>query len=169
MRLSESLLSELNEESKGTRRILERVPEDRLDWRPHPKSMTLGELATHLANVASWTSLAMRQESFDMEPPGETPPRQEALRSRQAILALFDRNLAAARDALSAASDEDLPRPWTLLKGGQALFTMPRLAVVRTFILNHSIHHRAQLGVYLRLLDAPVPGLYGPSADEMPA
>jgi uncharacterized damage-inducible protein DinB len=168
MRLSESLLSELSEESKGTRRTLERVPEERIDWRPHPKSMTLGELATHLANVASWTSLTVNQESFDMEPPGETPARQEPLRSRQAILALFDRTLAAARDALSAASDEDLLRPWTLLKGGQALFTMPRLAVVRTFILNHSIHHRAQLGVYLRLLDAPVPGLYGPSADEMP-
>jgi uncharacterized damage-inducible protein DinB len=169
MRLSESLLSELNEESKGTRRTLERVPEDRLDWRPHPRSMTLGELATHLANVASWTPVTVNRESFDMEPPGETPPRQDALESRRAILELFEGNLSEARAALSAASDEDLLRPWTLLKGGQTLLTMPRLAVLRTFILNHSIHHRAQLGVYLRLLDVAVPPIYGQSADEMPA
>jgi uncharacterized damage-inducible protein DinB len=167
--LSESLLAELDQESRGTRTTLERVPEDRLDWRPHAKSMTLGELATHLANVGSWTAVTVKQERFDMEPPGQTPPRQEPLGSRQAILALLDNNLAEARDALAAASDEDLLAPWTLMKGGQTLFTMPRVAVLRSFILNHAIHHRAQLGLYLRLLDVPVPGLYGPSADEMPS
>lgn len=166
MRLSESLLAELDQESKGTRRTLERLPEDRLEWRPHAKSMTLGGLATHLANVASWTAITVNEESFDLAPPGETPPRQEPRGSRQAILALFDKNLDEARDALSSATDEDLLKPWTLLKGGQTLFTMPRAAVLRSFVLNHAVHHRAQLGVYLRLLDVPVPGPYGPSADE---
>jgi uncharacterized damage-inducible protein DinB len=103
-----------------------------------------------------------------MEPPGQKPQRQEPLDSRKAILQLFEKNLAEAREALATASDEDLRQPWTLMTKGRTLFTMPRATVLRTFILNHTVHHRAQLGVYLRLLDVPVPGLYGPSADEMP-
>jgi uncharacterized damage-inducible protein DinB len=169
MGLGESLLAELNQESEGTRTTLERAPEDRLDWRPHAKSMTLGELATHLANVASWTAVTVKQDRFDMEPPGQTPPRQEPLGSTREILELFDKNLTEAREALATASDQDLLQPWTLLKGGEPLLTMPRVAVLRSFILNHAVHHRAQLGVYLRLLDVPVPSLYGRSADEMPA
>jgi uncharacterized damage-inducible protein DinB len=166
--ICEPLLAELNQESQGTRTTLERVPEERLDWRPHAKSMTLGELATHLANVGSWTALTVKQERYDMEPPGEAPRKKEPLRSRKAILERFEKNLAESREALEAASDEDLQKPWTLMMKGQTLFTMPKVAVLRTFVLNHTVHHRAQLGVYLRLLDVPVPPLYGPSADEAP-
>jgi len=166
--IAESLLAELDRESQGTRSTLERVPEDRLGWRPHEKSMTLGELATHLANVGSWMTLTVKRDRFDMEPPGEKPQRQGPLDSRKAILQLFDKNLAESREALAAASDEDLRQPWTLLMKGRTLFTLPKVDVLRTFVLNHAVHHRAQLGVYLRLLDVAVPGLYGPSADEMP-
>jgi uncharacterized damage-inducible protein DinB len=168
MGISDSFLAELNQESQGTRTTLERVPEDQLGWRPHAKSMTMGELATHLANVGSWTAITVKQDSFDMEPPGEAPKRQEPLTSRKAILELFEKNLAESREALAGASDEDLQKPWTLLMKGQRLLTMPKTAVLRSFILNHAVHHRAQLGVYLRLLDVPVPAIYGSSADEVP-
>ena len=153
MSLSKPLLMELEQEGKGTRTSLERIPEDRLDWRPHAKSMTLGELATHLANVGSWTEVTLKQDSFDIDKPR---PRQEALPTRAAVLEQFDKNLAETRAALSGVSDEDLLKPWSLMKGEQTVFTQPRVTV----------HHRAQLAVYLRMLDVPVPGLYGPSADE---
>ena len=166
MALVPSLLQELDQEMAGTRKTLERVPEDRLDWRPHPKSFTLGALATHLANVPSWMAPTLRQDSMDIAPVGQPPFKAELQTSRAGLLAAFDRNLEAGREALAAATDESLLAPWTLLAGGKAIFTMPRAACLRSFILNHNVHHRAQLGVYLRMLDVPVPGLYGPSADE---
>jgi uncharacterized damage-inducible protein DinB len=166
MSLGQSLLPEFDHETSGTRKTLERVPEDRLDWRPHPKSMTLGGLASHLANVPSWIAFTVSFPSLDLAPVGQPPLRQPEMTSRKALLEHFDRHVAEGRAALATASDEALLAPWTLLSGGKAYFTMPRIAVLRSFVMNHNVHHRAQLGVYLRLLDVAVPGLYGPSADE---
>jgi len=165
MGLGSLLLPEFDHEMAGTRKTLERVPEDRLAWRPHAKSMTLGALASHLANLPSWTVPTIKQSSLDLAP-GGVPMRQEERTSRQALLDHFDRHVAAGRAALVAASDETLQGPWSLLSNGKTYFTMPRIVVLRTFVMNHNVHHRAQLGVYLRQLDVPVPALYGPSADE---
>ena len=166
MGLSQALLPEFDQEMAGTRKTLERVPEDRLGWRPHPKSMTLGGLASHLANIPSWIAPTIQGDSFDLAPVGGEPLRQPEKTSRQALLDHFDRQISEGRALLLAASDDNLLAPWTLLGGGKPYFTMPRVAVLRSFVMNHNVHHRAQLGVYLRLLDVPVPGVYGPSADE---
>jgi uncharacterized damage-inducible protein DinB len=166
MSLSQSMLPEFDHEMAGTRKTLERVPEGKLGWRPHAKSMTLGGLASHVANVPSWIAYTVERESLDVAPVGQPPLRQAEMTSRQALLAHFDRHVTEGRAALAAASDETLLAPWTLLGGGKTYFTMPRVAVLRSFVMNHNVHHRAQLCVYLRLLDVAVPGLYGPSADE---
>ncbi len=166
MRLAATLLPEFDHEMANTRKCIERVPENKLDWKPHDKSMSLVELATHLANLLSWTTLMIEQDSFDMAPPGEDPPRVDPVDSLESALALFDKNVAAARAAIEGASDELLLAPWTLLMGGNEVFKMPRVAVFRSMIMNHMIHHRAQLGVYLRLNNVAVPAMYGPSADE---
>ena len=166
MSLSQALLPEFDHEMAGTRKTLERVPESQLGWRPHVKSMTLGGLASHLANLPSWIGYTVERDSLDLAPVGQPALRQQEKTSRQALLDHFDRHLTEGRTLLAAASDETLLAPWTLLGGGKPYFTMPRVAVLRSFVMNHNVHHRAQLGVYLRLLDVAVPGLYGPSADE---
>jgi uncharacterized damage-inducible protein DinB len=166
MTLREALLAEFDQEMANTRKSLERVPYDRAEWRPHPKSSTLGRLATHLAEIPAWASTALEQDSLDLSPPGSAPHQPAFIGSHREVLDLFDKNVAAARAALVAVSDESLGKPWSLLSGGKTIFTLPRLAVFRSFVLNHTIHHRGQLGVYLRLNDVPVPALYGPSADE---
>ncbi len=166
MSLSEMLLPEFEHEMASTRRTLERVPEDKFDWKPHEKSMPLGGLATHLANIPSWVGHTIEKDALDVAPPGEPPLRMQQATSRAEVLQQFDQNVAAARAALAGASDEELLKPWTLLSGGKTVLSMPRVAVLRGFVLNHNIHHRAQLGVYLRLNDVPVPAIYGPSADE---
>lgn len=166
MAITDALLPEFDYEMDRTRRTLERLPEDKLDWRPHPKSMTMGTLATHLAQIPGWTVETLTKESFDVAPEGSPPLSLVPLGSRQQILDLFDKNTAAARAVLVQAGDDHLRQVWTLLAGGKVVFSLPRVAVLRSFILNHSIHHRAQLGVYLRLNDIPVPSIYGPSADE---
>ena len=166
MGISQTLLPEFDHEMANTRKTLERVPEEKLDWRPHPKSMTLGGLASHLANIPSWAVHGLNLDELDVAPPGQPPLRMEEITSRAAALDIFDRNVTAARAALAGASDEHLLKPWSLLSGGRTVMTLPRVAVVRGFVLNHIIHHRAQLGVYLRLNDVPVPSIYGPSADE---
>jgi uncharacterized damage-inducible protein DinB len=165
MSLSASLLPEFDHETANLRRTLERVPDDKLSWKPHPKSMTLGGLATHLANMLTWVNHTLGASELDIAPGGK-PLKAAELRSRAEILAAFDANAAAARGALAGASDATLAGTWTLLAGGKALFTLPRTSCLRGFVMNHSIHHRGQLTVYLRLLDVPVPALYGPSADE---
>jgi uncharacterized damage-inducible protein DinB len=165
MGLSEALLPEFDHEMANTRKTLEKVPEDKLDWKPHAKSWSMRELATHLANLPSWTILTFNKDSIDMaEPSGQ--PKMEPTNSQKELLETFDKNVSDARDAIAGASDEHFLKPWTLLSGGESIFTMPRVAVLRSFVMNHSIHHRAQLGVYLRLNDVPVPAIYGPSADE---
>ena len=166
MPISESLLYEFDHEMANTRKMLERVPDDRLDWRPHAKSWNMVALATHVAFIPGWTVDTIEKDSLDFAPPGAPPYQNPVASSKADLLAKFDRNVAAARAALAGASDEHLAKPWTLLAGGHEIFTMPRTVVLRSFVLNHGIHHRAQLGLYLRLNDVPVPGMYGPSADE---
>jgi uncharacterized damage-inducible protein DinB len=166
MTISQALLPEFDHEMANTRKSLERIPDDKFNWSPHPKSPTLGWLASHLSSLPHWTSVAMENDSLDLAPPGAPPAREPEPRSRQEILARFDKNVADARAALVRASDTHLQSPWTLLKGGKTIMTLPRVAVVRSFVMNHMIHHRAQLGVYFRLNNIPVPALYGPSADE---
>jgi uncharacterized damage-inducible protein DinB len=166
MGLSESLLPEFDHEMASTRKTLERVPENKLGWKPHKKSMAMGNLAAHLAQIPSWGVETINTDSFDAAPPGAPPHQPPQAKSRKEILEMFDKNVAAARAAIAGASDAHLLKPWALLAGGKIVFTMPRIAVLRGFIMSHSIHHRAQLGVYLRLNDVPVPAIYGPSADE---
>lgn len=166
MSISKSLLPEFDYEMASTRKTLERVPEDKFDWAPHQKSMTMGALATHLANIPTWAVRAIERDSIDIAPVGEAPPRVETAKSKDEVLERFDRAVADAREAISGASDEQIMQPWSLLSGGKPVMTLPRVAVVRSFVMNHNIHHRAQLGVYLRLNDIAVPSIYGPSADE---
>jgi uncharacterized damage-inducible protein DinB len=165
MSISSALLPEFEHEMAGTRKTLKRIPEDRLDWSPHPKSTTMRRLATHLAELAGFAGIALKSECFDMRPEGLAMAARE-LPSRAAILELFDRNVAAGKAAIAATGDGDWMAQWTLLTDGQVVFRLPRIAVIRSSVLNHSIHHRAQLGLYLRLNGVAVPALYGPSADE---
>lgn len=166
MSISASLLPEFDREAAGTRKTLERLPEDKLEWQPHEKSMPMAGLATHIANMFHWGTLTLTRNDFDIQPSGSEPFREEPVKSRAELLEKFDTNTAAFRAALTAASDEALMANWSLLQGGNVLFTMPRLALLRGMIFNHIIHHRAQLCVYYRMNDIPVPALYGPSADE---
>ena len=166
--LSEFLLEEFEPEIGACRRTLERVPEDRLGWRPHPKSAEMGWLAGHLANVPSWAGMTIRTESLDIAPDGEEAPPLLAPESVAEVVQAFDRNAEDARSAIRGAANDELLLPWSLLRNGRVLLTQTRLSVLRTFVFNHLVHHRAQLGVYLRLNDVSVPAIYGPSADEDP-
>lgn len=166
MALSEALLPEFDQEMALTRKCLERIPEDKLDWAPHEKSMKLGRLAGHIAEMPGWAATTFQTDSFDMAPPGGQTFEAMIAKSRSQVLEAFDKNVRQARSAIEKATDQQLSEPWSLLAGGKTIFTMPRLAVMRGMIINHLIHHRAQLGVYLRLNDVPVPSIYGPSADE---
>jgi len=165
MTIADLLQPEFDQEMATTRRVLERVPEDRFSWKPHAKSSSMGDLASHIANMVKWTNDTMNRVEFDLA--SVTPEEMnQAAKNRAELLAWFDTNVAAAR-AVLARPDADYLVPWTLKKGDTAFFTMPRYNCVRSFVLNHIVHHRAQLGVYLRMNDIPIPGAYGPSADEM--
>jgi uncharacterized damage-inducible protein DinB len=163
--IAKSLLQELEMEVPATRKSLERVPE-KLDWAPHAKSMKMGRLAQHVAEIPDWAVKALTLDEYDLAPAGAPPRTPPVFTSAAQIVAEYDKNVAAAKSALAATTDEALMQPWSLKMGGKTLMTMPRIAVVRNFVLNHNVHHRAQLGVYLRLNDVPVPMVYGPSADE---
>jgi len=162
MTLVDTLLPEFDHEMATTRKLLERVPEDQVDWKPHAKSWTLGQLAQHVATLPMWGSITLNQSELDLSAGGETP----TLRTRDDLLAAFDRHVADTRGALAGRTDAELMAPWTLKNGGQVVFSMPKAAMWRSFVLNHLVHHRGQLSVYLRLQDIPVPSIYGPSADE---
>ncbi|HUK14981.1 MAG TPA: DinB family protein [Bryobacteraceae bacterium] len=166
MKISDALLPEFDQEMANTRKTLDRVPEDKFAWRPHPKSFTMISLASHISNMVGWTVDTIAKDSFDIAPPGAPPYKEEPAGSKKELMDRFDKGVTAARAAIAGASDQHLMASWSLLSGGQTIFTMPRIACVRTMIMNHTIHHRAQLGVYLRLNDIPVPSIYGPSADE---
>ncbi|HEV2860895.1 MAG TPA: DinB family protein [Pyrinomonadaceae bacterium] len=165
MTIAEMLLPEFDREVAATRKTLERVPDDRFDWRPHAKSTTMGGLTTHLSNILSWAVHAVEKDSIDIAP-GGVPVRAEPVRSAAEAVEVFDRNAAAARSAIAGADDAHMAGTWTLFANGNRIFSQPRAGVLRGMVMNHMIHHRAQLGVYLRLNDVPVPSVYGPSADE---
>jgi uncharacterized damage-inducible protein DinB len=164
--INQALLPEFDMEMANTRKTLERVPDDKLGWKPHEKSMTMGRLAGHLAELPMWGQMTIESDNHDIAPSGAPPQQGLTAKSRQEMLETFDKNVASMRAAITGASDDQLMKPWSLLKGGQTLMTMPKIAVLRGFVMNHTIHHRAQLGVYLRLNDVSVPSIYGPSADE---
>ena len=149
----------------GAKSLLEAVPDDRLDWRPHVKSWTLGELATHISNLPNWTIATLSVSEFDISPAEGGAPPMAPLGSTDELVQALETSAAAARAAMEGASEEDMDAPWTMLVAGDARFTLPKRIVLRSFIMDHLIHHRAQLGVYLRMLDVPVPQMFGPTAD----
>lgn len=166
MSYAEQILPEFDQEMASTRKVLAQVPDDKLTWKAHPKSNTIGWNANHIAEIPGWVEGTLTQLSWDFAPVGGERYQTPSLTSRKAILESFDRNVASARQAIAAVKEEELGKMWSLLEAGQPIITMPRVAVMRSFILNHTIHHRAILCVYLRLNDIPVPGMYGPSGDE---
>ena len=170
MAIREALLPEFDQEMASTGKTLERVPDDKFAWKPHEKSGTLGWLAGHVATLPGLVEKAITQDELSFPPAGQAPaaPAWAAPPNRKELLEAFDKLVAEARAAIAETSDADFMKPWTLRKGEQKLISMPKAAVVRSFFMNHLIHHRAQLGVYLRLNDIPVPSIYGPSADENP-
>lgn len=165
MSISAALLPEFDHEMATTRKTLERVSDAKFGWKPHPKSFTMGDLAGHLSNIPGWTPMTLEANSLDLAPNG-VPIEMEAPKSAAGILKAFDEHVAAARTALAKADDATMMQPWSLMSNGETHFTMPKVAVLRSFIMSHMIHHRAQLGVYLRMNDIPHPSMYGPSADE---
>ena len=166
MKISETLLPEFDQEAGMTRSVLERCPEAKFDFKPHTKSWELIRLANHLADLPTWTLITMKQDTFDIAPPGAPPYQAELPKTTAELLAKFDKNFADARACIAEVDDAEFMKTWTMLKAGEKLFAMPKIVCVRSFIMNHSIFHRGQLSVYLRLIDVPVPALYGPSADE---
>ncbi len=162
-RLATAFLAELENEAKTARACLERVPADKFDWKPHEKSMTFGRLASHVAEMFGWTKETLTQDVLDFAAGDFTPFEPK---SSEELLKFFDDHIATAKDVLSKATDDTFMTPWTMRNGEQVYFTMPKVAVMRTFVMNHIVHHRGQLSVYLRLNDIPVPSIYGPSADE---
>jgi len=166
MGLSESLLPEFDHEMANTRRALERVPAEKFGWKPHDKSGTMGWLANHLATMPGWVATMVKEDSLDIAPGGVQMQGPKEPSTREELLKTFDKSVADARAALAGTQDGAFFKPWSLLENGKTLLTMPRIAVYRSFVMNHVIHHRGQLTVYLRLNNVPVPALYGPSADE---
>lgn len=164
MDLREMLLREFDVEMRTTRRVLERVPLERADFAPHERSTKLGALATHVARLAAMTPRVMEGDEVDFA--GRDPSTLNAFETKEALLAFFDSAVTRSRAALEAIPEDTLDRTWTLRMGERVFFSEPRWMVHRQFTMNHIVHHRAQLGVYLRLLDVPVPSVYGPTADE---
>ena len=165
MALKDTLLPEFDHEMGTTRRLFERVPASDFDWAPDPKSYTLGQLVAHLANLPRWAQLACETSEIDAAAAGEAA-RPGVPGSVAELLTRFDANVSAARARLAEQTDASLAAPWTLRQGVHTVFTMPKSAVLRGFVLNHLIHHRGQLTVYLRLRHVPLPAIYGPTADE---
>ena len=163
--ITQPYIAELEHEAKSTRRVLERVPADKLDWQPHPKSMKLGQLALHVANLPGAFSRMGRFDSFDASQANFTPPMPESV---DQIVSTLDTGVADARAFLSELDDQTAFAPWRFHRGEQEIMTLPKLGLVRTLMFNHMYHHRGQLVVYLRLLDIPLPSVYGPTADENP-
>jgi uncharacterized damage-inducible protein DinB len=165
MALTDALLPEFDHEMAVTRTLLSRVPDGVFDWKPHPKSMSLGQLAQHIATLPLWGLVTLTQPSFDVAGNPPLAPSQ----TRADVLALFDGHVAQARAALVGIDDAALMTPWALKQGPQTIFSMPKAGVWRSFVMSHLIHHRAQLSVYLRMHDVPLPAMYGPTADERPS
>jgi uncharacterized damage-inducible protein DinB len=165
MAIKDALLPEYDHEMGSTRRVIERVPEADFAWKPHEKSMSMGQLSGHLANIPKWCTFILEKTVLDLDELGPDARTREP-RSTASLLAEFDARTSEARGSLAQRSDAELLCPWTLKKGGHEIFTLPRISAIRSFVMNHTIHHRGQLTVYLRLRDIPVPAVYGPTADE---
>jgi uncharacterized damage-inducible protein DinB len=163
MSLADSLLLEFDQEAETTRRVLERIPDDKLSWKPHPKSFSLGQLALHIAAAPGDIAAAIVPDTFEV--PSFAQPQAK---SRQEVLETFSKSTASARATLKDMDDARLLSEWTLTRNGKPLMSMPRIGFLRSVLMNHIYHHRGQLSVYLRILDVPVPSIYGPSADENP-
>jgi len=157
------ILMEIEQESKVTQRVLDRVPEDKLTWKPHPRSSSLGQLAMHIAVGQGRLAEILSKDTHEIGNISQPQPG-----SRKEILEAFSQNTAAALETLKKLSDSQLMAIWTLTKGGKVLLSAPRVGVIRSILMNHFYHHRGQLSVYLRMLEVPVPSIYGPSADENP-
>ena len=162
MSFSKKLLPEFDEEMKNTRKLLECVPDDKFDFQPHAKSMKLGRLATHVAEILSWTVFTIDQDVFEMQP-GHQP---NLAKSRAELLETFDKGVADARQRIQSTNDAHWQKDWTFKYAGKQIMSNPRSTIMRSVIMNHLVHHRAQLGVFLRLNNVAIPGMYGPSADE---
>lgn len=162
MALKDALIAEIKHEAAATRRLLQAVPEDKFDWKPHEKSMTAGRLAAHVAEIPVWVNRSLEAVEFDF---ATAPTQRNTYAGTAALLDVFEQRLAAALAVLENASDDALNQKYTVRRGAQTMFELPRKVLIRNFALNHQVHHRGQLSVYLRLLDIPVPGMYGPSAD----
>ena len=160
-----SMLPEFDHETATTRTLLERVPEAKAEWKPHAKSMSLGYLASHIANIPRWAAATLERTEFDLNPPGGSTLQTPAFESVALTLERYDASVRDAREILRRTSDGDLMAQWTLKNAGRSMFCMPRASVFRSFVMNHAVHHRGQLSVYLRLLDVPLPSIYGPTAD----
>ena len=165
MKQIDSLIREFEHEAKTTRKHLERLPEDKLDWRPHEKSFTTGALASHMTEMLGWADAILNQDGLDFDPATYKPYLATSLAD---LIKTFDDNVAKGKQDLAGATDEILEQPWSLKIKGKVWFEKPKADVFRDLALSHIIHHRGQLSVYLRLLNVPVPGSYGPSADEQP-
>jgi len=163
MAIKDSFIGELKYESTLTRTILERVPVDRIDWRPHEKSTTLGRLATHIAETHRWITTILNADEFDF---AAAPFKAHVASSQEELINILDTHVQAALDSLSKATDEDFNKTWTIKRGGQIIAAPVKKVAIRGWGFSHTYHHRGQLSVYLRLLNIPVPGMYGPSADE---
>ena len=161
--LSKLFLEELEREAANTRKMLERVPVEKGDWQPHEKSFPIGRLATHIAEIPGWMSLIISADELDFGNMKYTPP---VVNTNEDLLKVFQENLDIAKKELANADDSKYDDKWSMRHGDQVYFTLPRHEIVRSWVLNHVVHHRAQLGVYLRLMDIPVPGMYGPTADD---
>jgi uncharacterized damage-inducible protein DinB len=163
MSMAQSVVTELDQEAIATRRLLERIPSEKLDWKPHPKARTLGQLAVHIAQVQKQVSSMIQSESGEVRSQPETVPS-----SATEIVTMFDDSHTSTKALLGAMSDEDLVSNWSLMRDGQPIFTLPKIGMIRMVVLNHVYHHRGQLSTYLRTLDVALPSIYGPSADENP-
>ena len=163
--IKDALLPEFDHEMGTTRRLLERTPADKFAWLPHEKSMSLGQLAGHIANLPVWCGAILQNTVFDVATLG-ADPRPRIPESVAWLLSDFDAKVKAARAGIANAGDAELLTPWTFKNHGQEVFTMPRIAALRSFVMNHSIHHRGQFSVYLRMNNVPLPSMYGPTADE---
>lgn len=166
MPIATSMLPEFDHEMKTTRTLLERVPDAKADWKPHARSMSLGRIAIHIPQMVLWIPVVLHETALDVAGP-PTIGLDVSWESTTATLATFDRAVTAGRAALAAVSDDALMVPWTLRAGAHVIMTIPRVAVLRTMVMNHIIHHRGQLSVYLRLNDVPLPDIYGPTADSV--
>jgi uncharacterized damage-inducible protein DinB len=162
MSFSEALLPEFEEEMKSTRKLLECVPDGKFEYRPHEKSMTLGRLATHVADMPSWAATTLSGEGLEMD----SSYKPHIAQTRGELLQIFDKGVKEAREKIRAATEEDWKKIWTFKYEGKVYLSMPRSEVMRGTVMNHMIHHRAQLGVFLRLNNVAIPGMYGPSADD---